>query len=72
MYIGKGMHIIGKCVITKSKDIRPKHMGKTVCNEKNRKIGRIIDIFGSVKEPHVKILIKKKNKNILGEKLFIR
>lgn len=72
MYIGKGMHIIGKCLITKSKDIKPKHMGNLVCDEQNKKIGRIIDIFGNIEEPYVKILIKKKNEKLLGEKIFLR
>ncbi|HDN81217.1 MAG TPA: RNA-binding protein [Methanomicrobia archaeon] len=72
MYIGKSMHIIGNCMIVKCKNIKPEYLGRTVFDEKKRKVGKIIDIFGNVNSPYAKILIGKNKNIILKKDIFLR
>ena len=74
MYVGKGMHIIGNCMIVRCKSIKPEYLGRTVFDEKKKKVGKIVDILGNVNTPYAKILIeKRKNKNIiLNKDIFLR
>jgi len=74
MYIGKTMHIMGNCIILKSKKIKPEYLGRSVYDKKKRKIGKIVDIFGNIKYPYVKILIKgeKDKEEFLNKEIYLR
>lgn len=43
-----------------------------VFDEKKRKVGKIVDIFGNVNSPYAKILIGKNKNIILNKDIFLR
>jgi rRNA processing protein Gar1 len=48
-------------------------MGKSVADEKKQKVGIIIDIFGNIKNPYAKVLLKKGKDTISsGTGIFMR
>lgn len=66
------MHKRGKCVIAQSDQIEPKHIGSAVVDSEGNRVGKVIDIFGSVNKPYVKIIMKKGKGNIIGKDMFLR
>jgi len=44
----------------------------SVCNIQNEKVGRIVDLYGSVSKPYVTILCENDvNSSLIGQELFV-
>ncbi len=51
--------------------MKPKHLGSAVVDKEKKRVGKVIDIFGNVNNPYVKILVKKGKENIIGKEMFL-
>ncbi|QGA54369.1 H/ACA RNA-protein complex protein Gar1 [Sulfolobus sp. E5-1-F] len=46
-------------------------IGKAIYNEKQQKIGKILDVLGNVREPYALAMLDKNSKISLNEKIFV-
>ncbi|KYC52938.1 MAG: H/ACA RNA-protein complex component Gar1 [Candidatus Methanofastidiosum methylothiophilum] len=72
--VGRVLHSIGPLFILKSKKVKIRDLG-TDAYIGDRKIGKIIELFGPVDNPYVKIVTRKDikdRKKLVGKDVSIR
>lgn len=72
--VGRVLHSIGPLFILKSKKVKVRDIG-TDAYIGDRKIGKVIELFGPVDNPYVKIVTRKDvkdRKKLVGKDVSIR
>ncbi len=72
--IGKVLHSIGPLFILRSNKIKIRDIGSDAFI-KEKKIGKVIELFGPVKKPYIKVVSKKDikdKKSFIGKDVSIR
>lgn len=73
-HIGKVLHSIGPLFILRSKKIKIRDIGADAFI-KDKKVGKVIELFGPINAPYVKIVSKKdikERKSFIGKDVSIR
>ncbi|NAL77246.1 H/ACA ribonucleoprotein complex subunit GAR1 [Nitrososphaera sp. AFS] len=70
MHLAKSNRIIVRILSTRSKDIRP---GEVLVDEKNKIIGKVVELIGPVLSPYASLIpLTERTNKILGVRLYRR
>jgi len=70
--LGKVVNISGKTVVLQGDKISAKTMGKVVIDKNMKEVGRVVDVFGPVDDPFVKVILFSNEDDFCENVLYLR
>ena len=70
--MGKVVNISGKTVVLQGDKISAKTMGKVVIDKNMKEVGRVVDVFGPVDDPFVKVILFSNEDDFCENVLYLR
>ncbi|HPR40930.1 MAG TPA: Gar1/Naf1 family protein [Candidatus Methanofastidiosa archaeon] len=55
--LGEVINVSGRTVVVRGKKISANTMGKVVIDRNMKEVGRVVDVFGPVDDPFVKVIL---------------